>query len=68
MKKARPVEVLIELLDDEGVAGHAVAALARLKAPETASDSQLSFPDLRPSIGMRARWAPGPKPHLGGSA
>jgi HEAT repeat protein len=40
MKKARPVEVLIELLDDEVVAGHAVAALARLKAPEAAEALQ----------------------------
>jgi hypothetical protein len=36
MKKARPVDALIELLDDEVVVGHAIVALRKLKAPEAA--------------------------------
>ncbi|CRK57064.1 hypothetical protein [Alloactinosynnema sp. L-07] len=47
MKKTRPVQVLIELLDDEVVAGHAIVALRKLKAPEAseALEPFLNHPD-----------------------
>ncbi len=57
MKNPRAVEVLIELLDDVDVAGHAVMALGRLRAPQARPALEPFLDHPRPWVRKEAKKA-----------
>jgi HEAT repeat protein len=57
VKDPRAVEVLVELLDDEDVVGHAVMALGRLKARRARPAIERCLDDPRPWVRKEAKKA-----------
>ena len=57
IKDPQAIEVLVELLDDEDVAGHAVMALGRLKARPARSAIERRLDDSRPWVRKEVKKA-----------